>query len=247
MVGIVVVLVLGVIAGAISGVIGTGSSLILLPVLSWSYGPQAAVPIMTIAAVMANLSRIMVWWRLVDWRAFLAYAITAAPAAALGARTLLSIAPGLADAAIGAFLLGMVPFRHWLARHELRITLGHLSLVGAVIGFVTGIVVSTGPLTVPAFMALGLVKGAFISTEAAGSLAVYVSKGLAFRQLGALPWEIVAQGLIAGGALMAGTFAGKRFVLRMTPQAFRLLLDGLLLMAGSVMLWNALAAWLGEG
>lgn len=242
MVGLVFVLIVGVIAGVVSGIIGTGSSIMLLPVLAWSYGPREAVPIMTIAAVLANFSRILAWWRLVDWRAFLAYAATGAPAAALGARTLLTLPVGAADAAIGLFLLAMVPFRRWLARHHFRLGLGQLAVIGAVIGFITGIVVSTGPITVPVFMALGLVKGAFISTEAAGSLAVYASKGLAFRQLGALPWDIVAKGLITGAALMVGTFAGKRFVLQMGPESFRLLLDGLLLTSGSFMLWNALAA-----
>ena len=35
----------GIVAGAISGVVGTGSSIILLPVLSLAFGPKAAIPI----------------------------------------------------------------------------------------------------------------------------------------------------------------------------------------------------------
>ena len=55
-------LVIGLFAGTISGVVGTGSSIILMPVLVYQYGPKQAVPIMAIAAVMANLSRILAWW-----------------------------------------------------------------------------------------------------------------------------------------------------------------------------------------
>jgi len=40
-----------------------------------------------------------------------------------------------------------------------------------VIGYLTGIVVSTGPLSVPLFLFYGLTKGAFLATEAASSLA----------------------------------------------------------------------------
>ena len=47
---------------------------------------------MAVAAVLANLSRILAWWREVDWRACAAYSITGIPAAALGARTLLALA-----------------------------------------------------------------------------------------------------------------------------------------------------------
>src|SRR6188768_1670618 len=85
------VLLVGLVAGAVSGVIGTGSSIMLLPVLVYAFGPKQAVPIMAVAAVMANLSRVLMWWRVVDWRAFAAYAIPGAPAAALGARTLLQL------------------------------------------------------------------------------------------------------------------------------------------------------------
>ena len=49
------------------------------------------------------------------------------------------------------------------------------------LGYVTGIVVTTGPITVPVFLMYGLVKGAFLATEAASSLAMYVAKVLAFR------------------------------------------------------------------
>ena len=79
------------------------------------------------------------------------------------------------------------PGRRWLASRNMTIGLGGLVIAGAVIGFLTGIVVSTGPLSVPTFAAYGLVKGAFIATEAAGSLALYISKALTFRQFGALP------------------------------------------------------------
>ena len=52
-----VVLLAGFAAGAVSGVIGTGSSILLLPVLVHVFGPKQAVPIMAVAALMANLSR----------------------------------------------------------------------------------------------------------------------------------------------------------------------------------------------
>jgi len=56
---------------------------------------------MAVAAVMANLSRILAWWREVDWRACAAYSMTGIPAAALGARTLLALPSRTVDIAIG--------------------------------------------------------------------------------------------------------------------------------------------------
>ena len=74
------VLTVGLIAGTLSGIVGTGASIMLLPILVFQFGPKQAVPIMAIAAIMANLSRIIVWWRAVDWKAVAAYSITGVPA-----------------------------------------------------------------------------------------------------------------------------------------------------------------------
>jgi uncharacterized membrane protein YfcA len=238
----VFVLAMGIVAGTLSGVVGFGSSMMLMPVLVIAFTPVEAVPIMAIAALMANFSRILAWWRDVDWRACAAYSLTGVPSAALGASTLLALPTAAVEAALGAFFILMIPVRRWLARRQFRFTLGHLALVGAGVGYLTGIVVSTGPITVPVFLSYGLVKGAFLATEAAGSLAVYASKVVVFRQFGALPLDIMVKGLITGASLMSGAFIAKRIVVKLDPERFRLLMDGLLGISGGAMLWAAIAA-----
>ncbi len=236
------VLIVGLIAGTISGIVGTGSSIMLMPVLVYQYGPKQAVPIMAVAAVMANLSRILAWWREVDWRACAAYSVTGIPAAALGARTLLILPSRSVDIAIGIFLIAMVPVRHWLARHQLKANLWHLAAGGAAIGYLTGIVVSTGPLSVPLFLFYGLNKGAFLATEAASSLGLYLSKSVTFERFGALTADIAIKGLIAGASLMSGAFIAKRFVLKLEPEVFRSIMDAIMIAAGIAMLWTAATA-----
>jgi len=233
------ILVVGLAAGTLSGIVGFGSTIMLMPVLVIDFGPRQAVPIMAIAAIMVNFSRIVAWWREVDWRACAAYSVTGIPGAALGAGTLLVLPPRIIEAALGFFFIAMIPARRWLASHKLVINVWHLAVVGLVIGYITGIVATTGPISVPIFLTYGLVKGAFLATEAASSLAVYVSKAVVFRTFGALPTDIILKGLIIGSTLMAGTFIAKRFVLRLEPQQFRLLMEGLMLISGIAMLWAA--------
>ena len=232
-------LTVGLVAGTISGIVGTGSSIMLMPVLVYEYGPKQAVPIMAVAAVMANFSRILAWWREVNLRACAAYSATGIPAAALGARTLLALPSHAVDIAIGAFLIAMVPLRHWLARHQLKLSLWHLAIGGAVVGYLTGIVVSTGPLSVPLFLFYGLTRGAFLATEAASSLGLYFSKSVTFERFGALTPDIALKGLVAGASLMSGAFIAKRFVLHLKPELFRLVMDAIMVAAGLSMLWNA--------
>jgi len=235
------ILIVGLIAGTLGGIVGFGSSIMLMPVLVLTFGPREAVPIMAIASFMGNLSRVLVWWREIDWRACAVYAAAAAPAAALGARTLLVLPPRIVEVALGVFFLAMIPLRRMLAARGLRVRLVHLAVIGAFVGFLTGIVASTGPITVPVFLAYGLTKGAFIATEAAGSLAVYGAKVAVFRTYGALPLAIVAKGLVTGATLMIGAYVAKRFVTAMPPEQFTRLMDGILLLSGAALLWQSLA------
>jgi uncharacterized membrane protein YfcA len=234
------VLVVALAAGVLSGIVGFGSSIMLMPVLVLQFGPKEAVPVMAVAALMANLSRIMAWWREVDWRACLAYAATGAPCAALGARTLLVLPTRAVEVALGLFFILMIPARRWMLARKMNLGLPHLALAGAVIGFLTGMVVSTGPINVPVFLAYGLVKGAFLATEAAGSLAVYFAKAAVFRAYDALPAEAILKGLIIGSSIMLGSFVAKRFVLKLQPEYFRLMMDAIMFISGAAMIWSAL-------
>ncbi len=230
----------GLIAGTLGGIIGTGSSIILMPVLVYAFGPKEAVPIMALAAVLANIARVGTWWREIDWKAALTYSVLAVPAAGLGAVTLLSLPARIIDIAIGLFFLGMIPLRRWLSRNHRRPHLTHLGLAGGIIGYFTGIVVSTGPVSVPLFFAYGLSRGALIGTEAASSLAVYTSKTVIFGGFGALPWQIAFEGLATGASLMIGAVVAKQVLVKMDARTFDLLLDGLMLVSGTVLLWTAL-------
>jgi uncharacterized membrane protein YfcA len=233
------IFVLGLAAGCLSGIVGTGSGIILLPVLVFQFGPQEAVPIMAIAGLLGNLAKVASWWREVDWRGFLAYSIAGSIGAALGARTLLVLPPNTAEAALGILFLVMVPVRYVLVQRGFKIGFLGLTLSAAVIGFISGVVLTTGPLSIPAFAAFGLTKGALLSTEAMSVLIVQVAKIFVFWQGGAVPLESALKGLLVGSSIMIGAFAGKHVVQRMSVTMFERVLDTMLVVAGLSMLWAA--------
>lgn len=234
------VLAIGTVAGLVSGIVGTGATVILLPVLALTFGPKSAIPIMAIVALMSNFAKITAWWKEIDWRACGAYALGGVPGAALGARTMLLLPSHAVDIALGTFFLVMIPGRRWLAARSYKISAAVLVPVGFFIGFLTGIVVSTGPISVPVFTSYGLLKGAFIATEAAASLTLYISKAITFRTFGALPTDIILQGLITGSSVMAGTYLAKMLVERISITTFQYLLDVVMLVSGCALLWTAL-------
>lgn len=230
------VLVVGLFAGTIGGIVGTGSSIVLMPILVAMFGPRQAVPIMALAAILGNLGRVLAWRREIDWRACGAYCATAVPGAMIGARMLLAIPPGVAETALGVFFLALIPVRHWLAQRSFRLTRTHLMLLGAPLGVLTGLVVSTGPLTVPLFTFHGLERGAFLGTEAASSVGMYAGKIATFQAFGALPLEVLVQGAIVGLTLMAGSFIGKFVVLKLSANAYRWMIDALMAVSGVALL-----------
>ncbi len=235
-----IVLALGLAAGTIGGVVGFGTSIILLPALVIVFGPREAVPVMAITAILANLSRVGVWWREVDWKVCAVYSCAAIPFAGLGATALLNLSTRAVEIAMGAFFILMIPGRRWLQAVGFKMKLWQFAPVGAVIGFLTGIVASTGPVNTPFFIAYGLVKGGFLATEAMSSLGMYVTKSLVFQNFGALPWDTALKGLIVGSSVMAGSWLSKRIVLRMDAAHFRLVMDAMMLVAGATMLVSAL-------
>ena len=230
----------GIVAGAISGVVGTGSSIILLPVLSLAFGPKAAIPIMAVASIAGNASRVVAWRRQISLKAFVCYSVTAVPAAVLGVRTLWIMPAEISNLCIGLFFFALIGLRRASRTRGLRLGSRQMALAGGLVGYLTGVVYSTGPLTIPIFAGFGLAKGALLATEAAASIAVYLAKALAFGAVGGLPLPVLCNGLVVGAALAAGTFLGKRFVLGMSEATFRLLIDVMLACAGLAMTGSAL-------
>ena len=234
------VLLLALAAGTVGGIVGFGSSIMMMPALVLAVGPKEAVPIMAIAGLMANLSRVAVWWSVVDWRVAAAFSATAIPMAALGARALIALDAKQIQLALGLFFLAMIPARRRLLASGIQIGLGGMALAGACIGFLSGLVTTVGPIGTPFFLAYGLVKGAFISTEAMASALMGIAKAGVFRSFGALPTEVLIKGLMVGGAVAIGSWLSKQLIMKIAADQFQLLMDGLLLVAAIVMLAGAL-------
>jgi uncharacterized protein len=104
-------------------------------------------------------------------------------------------------------------------------------------------VASTGPINTALFLAYGLVKGAFLATEALWSLAMLIAKATTFGGLGALPVASLSKGLVIGSAVMLGSWVATRGVLRLDAAQFRGLIKGMLLLSKSPILSAGNQLW----
>jgi len=224
--------VLGLSAGVLGGVIGFGTTIILMPALVYFYGPIQAIPVIALVATVANLSRIFLWWSVINWKVCFVYSITAIPSVILGVNTLVTLDDRLVEITLGFFLILLIPIRRWMRKQNFYLKLWQMSLVGAVIGYLTGIVATTGAINTPFFLAFGLTKGAYLGTEAASTLSILFTKGITFHQLGFLNTTAIIQGLLIGSCVLIGSIFSKRIVLALPEKKFLLLMELVMLISG---------------
>jgi uncharacterized membrane protein YfcA len=227
---------LGLGAGVLGGVIGFGTTIILMPALVYFYGPIQAIPVVALVATVANLSRIFLWWSVINWKVCFVYSITAIPAVILGVNTLITLNDRVVEITLGLFLILLIPIRRWMRQKNFYLKLWQMSLVGAGIGYLTGIVATTGAINTPFFLAFGLSKGAFLGTEAASTLSILFTKGITFHQLGFLNATAMIQGLLIGSCVLVGSIFSKKIVLALPEKKFLLLMELVMLISGASIL-----------
>ena len=228
-----IVLVGGAFAGSVvGGVAGFGAGVILLPLVAWTLGFRAAVPVLTVTMFIGNLSR--VWWsrREVDPAVVARFLAGAVPATALGAVLYAGVTNEWLGRIIGGFLIAAVPLRRVLASGRFTMRLGYFPPLGAGIGFLSSLVVTTGPVNTPFFLAYGLRRGAYVGTEAVCAAAMHVTRGAVLVRYALLTWETVMLGVVLGGTMFVGAWLARRMLERMSDRAFLTLIEALLVLLG---------------
>jgi len=147
------------VAGTLSAVTGFGGAAILLPLLVAAFGVRDAIPILTVAQLIGNASRVCFNRSQLDWCVAAWFTLGAIPAAIAGGLLFASAPLSALTRLLGIFLLAIVVYRNARKRAH-RMPLRAFALLGAVSSFLSALLGSVGPLMAPFFLAYGLVKGA---------------------------------------------------------------------------------------
>jgi hypothetical protein len=227
------VAVVGALTGSIvGGVAGFGAGLTLLPILTFVLGARAAIPILTVTMTIGNLSR--VWWSRHDVNrpVVLLFLAGAVPATAAGALLFAGTTSEWLSRIIGAFMLAALPLRWLLRTSGLVVRLRHFPFIGVGIGTLSAIVVTTGPVVTPFFLAYGLRRAAYIGTEGVCAMAMHITRGAVFARYSLLTWDAVALGCVLGATMFFGSWAARRLMERMSEPVFLWIVEGLLVVMG---------------
>lgn len=226
------------IAATLAAVTGFGGAAVLLPVLVFVFGVREAIPVLTVAQLIGNASRVWFNRHELDWKVVGWFALGGVPMAFLGGMLFAHAPLAPLTRVLGAFLILIVVWRHIPRGAMWHLPLQSFAAIGAVASFLSALLGSVGPLMAPFFLAYGLVKGAYIGTEALSTVVMHIAKLVAYRQSAILPLHAVLAGLALGPLMVGGSFAGKKIVDRISERVFTAIIELTLLAAGLGFLWK---------
>jgi uncharacterized membrane protein YfcA len=222
-------------AAAISGAVGFGGALLLLPLLARTEGPELAVPLLTFAQLVGNASRAVFGLHAIAWRLAIFFLVTAIPASIAGSYCFLALPKSLVTRLVGAALLLFVVLK-LRGPSAMRLAGWRLAVAGAVVGFLSGLVGSAGPLGAAAFLSLDLAPVTYIATEASTAVAMHATKMLVYGRHVTLDERAWTMAALLAVAMILGSWIGKRSVERLSAEKFRVVVAVLLAAIGLQML-----------
>lgn len=162
----------------ISSLTGLGGGTLILAGLLLVFPPNLAIPLHSFTQLSANALRTGIFFKQVNWKVVLAYAVLMIPAAWGGAKIFHLVNPSWLKIIVGVFILfSIVPFR-FKPKGETR--LATFIVLGGISGFLGVFVGAVGPLVTPFFNRLKIERQGMLSTKSAGQAILQISKIFAF-------------------------------------------------------------------
>ncbi|MGB3768153.1 MAG: sulfite exporter TauE/SafE family protein [Phormidesmis sp.] len=225
----------------ISMLVGGGSPLILIPLVTLLLGAQSVAPVLTIGSVLGNAQRGLLLWKHVDWSLTLWQVPGVVTGSLLGAYAFTKIEAEGLQIFIAIALLYLVLYA--LLRDRLNLPAfsfqaWHFLPLGFLNAIASGLIGSTGPILNPAYLSYGLEKESMVATRAANLTLTHTVKILAYTALGVLSPKLVGYGLVIGLAALPANWLGKKVLERMSADQFQFAVVSFIGLSGIWMLWQ---------
>ena len=228
-----------IVTSVIGGVSGYGAGALMPLVLVPIVGAEPVVPIVALASMFTNTSRVIAFAAALDRRRAAIVLAGSLPTCMLGAYGYSLLTGRGALIVIGGMMVASVPLRRTMLRRGYRC--GDAGLAagsvgwGALVGGTTG----AGVILLSLLMAAGLEGRAVIATDAVVSIVTGVAKLAVFGLAGIMTVKVIAVALLIGLVAFPGAFVAKWLVERMPLHVHTAILDAVVLLGGGVMLFRA--------
>jgi len=237
---LMLIVVLAAVSAITGGVAGYGTGALMPLVLVPMVGAAPVVPIIAISAMFTNSARVVAFRRLLDLRRALIALIAALPTCVLGAWLYTQLTGRGAAIVIGSTLVATVPLRRLLKRRGHKLGDKAFAASAAGWGIVVGGTTGAGVILLSLLMATGLEGAAVIATDATVSIVMGVIKLSVFGLAGVLTSKVVVIAFLIGAVAFPCTFLAKLIVERLPVHVHTALLDAVVLIGGTAMIFGAL-------
>lgn len=222
-------------ASTLGGLSGFGTGLILPVFLVPVVGVTNVVPVMAVAMILNNGSRVAVFRREVQWKHAGRILALGLPACMAGAYCYTLLSAKWVTLVLGSFLLLSVPLRRLLRRSKLRFSGPAETAAGAGFGFVNGGVTGAGVILISILMSAGLGGSPLVATDGFVSLVMGLAKVFLFGRLAALDLPLALVGVVVGAFTVPGAFLA-RAILKRIPAGVHAVFMEVVIVAGAVAL-----------
>jgi uncharacterized membrane protein YfcA len=229
------------VTSVVGGVAGYGTGALMPLVLVPIVGAEPVVPIISLAALFTNTSRVAAFRHLVDARRALIVLASAVPTCVVGAWAYTKLSGRGALVVIGGMLIASVPLRRRMRRRGLALSSRGLAAAAFGWGPLAGGTVGAGIILLSLLMAAGLEGAAVVATDAVISIGIGLAKFATFGLAGVVTAKVLMVALLIGCMAFPGAFVAKALVERLPLHLHTALLDAVVVVGGGVMIVNAFA------
>ncbi|MCI1647006.1 MAG: sulfite exporter TauE/SafE family protein [Bacteroides sp.] len=224
-----IIIITGILAGLLSGAVGFGGGMIIMPVITFFYGVEIAVPTATIAQLMSNLSKAGMGLKDIKWQATGRFLILAAPLTALGAFEFAVVPKQLLTRIVCVFLI-MFAILKITGRMRLPKKQGTIIIGGGITGLINGMLGISGPLSSAVFLTLELSPIAYIASEAAAASMMHIIKIIIYHKLDYVNLHLLLNGLYIGFAMILGNFIAMHFIKKINKKRYQKVVAGIMIL-----------------
>ncbi len=223
----------------VSGLGGFGGSFIIVIVLTPVVGAKSVIPLISVYAICANLSRVLVYRKTVAWKSAIQFTLASLPGIFLGASFLKEVPEQAFLGFMGAVLILVLPARRYLRRTSFQPGLKTILGLGFSFGFMSGTAAGSGMLVIAFFNSIGLSGPLLLGTDAVIGLVNALTRSGTFYGVGLLDKNLMLLGLFMGVMTVPGTWLASRLVHRMGTRIHNHLIEAIIAISGVLFIVRA--------
>ena len=233
---------LGLVCWFFSTVAAGGAATILIPIITLFLGAQMVAPIISVASIIANPTRVYAFRKFIDWKVIFYLLPGSIVGAVLGSWSFSRADTQTIQIILGLFLMSFaIENKLKTTKNIIKMKLKWFFPLGLIVSFLSGLIGATGPIHNPFMINYGITKEYLIGTKAVNSLSMQITKLIAYGFFGILTIEILGYGIMIGIGAVIGIYLAKNHLQKIDIHQFRYYTTTIMFFCGFIMLIKSLS------